>query len=325
MIRYIIKRILLLIPTVLCVAILIFTIMYFCPGDPARNILGSGATEAEVEEQRELMGLNDPYIVQLKDFMVDMFIHFDPGRSWMSGLSVTYELRSRIPITLTLAILTMLFSIVVGIPLGVTAAVHQNHLSDRICMISTMVLISVPNFWLAIEMVILFTLTLGWLPAFGIGGIKFWIMPVIANSLSQVATNARQTRSAMLEVIRSDYITTARAKGVPEMQVRYRYALPNALIPLITLLGGNLAGCLGGSMVIENVFSIPGMGMYLTQAINNRDYPVVRSVVVILSIFFGVVIMLVDVAYAYVDPRIKSQYTGNTSGRKKRRASREKE
>ncbi|MCD7807242.1 MAG: ABC transporter permease, partial [Lachnospiraceae bacterium] len=228
MLRFIIKRVLIMIPTVICVAIIIFTIMYLCPGDPAKNILGTSATESELQAQRELMGLADPYIVQLKNFLVDLFIHLDPGTSWISGLSVTYELRTRIPITLTLALSSMALTILLGVPIGVTAAVNQNKLADRICMMGSMVLISVPNFWLAIEMVLLFTLKLGWLPGYGIGGPKYWIMPVLASMLGGLASNARQTRSAMLEVIRSDYIATARAKGMPEWRIRYQYALPNA-------------------------------------------------------------------------------------------------
>jgi peptide/nickel transport system permease protein len=209
----------------------------------------------------------------------------------------------------------MLLQIVIGIPLGVTAAVHHNGFADRLCMFIALLGVSIPSFWLGLMLVRLFALNLGILPAYGVGGIQYFIMPCICNSFAGIATQARQTRSSMLDVIRSDYISTARAKGVSERDVIYKHALPNALIPVITVLGNGLANIFGGAVVIETVFSIPGIGMYMTSAIGNRDYPVVRGCVVLLAIVFSFVVLLVDLVYAFVDPRIRAQFEVHHRGR----------
>lgn len=175
-------------------------------------------------------------------------------------------------------------------------------------MLFSMIGISIPAFWLALLMVMLFSMQLGWLPAFGIATWKHWIMPVVAGAVSGIAMDARQTRSAVLETIRADFVTTARAKGLKENLVVYKHMLPNALIPVINALGGRLAGAIAGTVVIENVFTFPGIGMYLMQGITTRDYPVVRSCVLILAIFSSLVMLLIDLFYAYIDPRIKAQY-----------------
>jgi peptide/nickel transport system permease protein len=168
-----------------------------------------------------------------------------------------------------------------------------------------------PTFWVALMLVIVFSLTLGLLPSMGIGGIQYYILPCIANCFGGVATLARQSRSSMLEVIRSDYIITARSKGLSERKVIYNHALPNALIPIITVAGGNFAMMFGGSLIIETIFSIPGVGIYMIGAVNSRDYPVVQGCVIFLAITFSIMMLLVDLAYAFVDPRIKAQYIGN--------------
>ena len=168
--------------------------------------------------------------------------------------------------------------------------------------------VSVPNFWLAMELIILFSLKLGLLPSHGIGGIEYWILPIFCNCFGGIAMQARQTRSGMLECIRSDYVVTARAKGLSEKKILYRYALPNAMIPLIQTIGDGFGTALGGTVIIENVFSIPGVGTYMTAAVNMRDYPIIRGSVVILAIAFSLVMLLVDCTFAFVDPRIKAQY-----------------
>lgn len=316
MIKYVLKRLLLMIPVVLAVGFIIFTIMYFCPGDPAEIILGSGAKEADLEILRAKMGLDQPYLVQLGNFMYQTFIKFDLGESYMTGKAVWSEIATRLPLTFRLAVSAMIIEIVVGIPLGVTAATHQNGLGDRLCMLFALVGISVPSFWLAMELMLLFCLKLGWLPAYGITTWKSWILPVICTCLGSVATMARQCRSSMLEVIRADYIDTARAKGLSERTILYKYALTNGLIPIIQTLGNGFAGSLGGAIVIENVFSIPGMGQYITNSISSRDYAAIRGCVVVLAITFSLIMLLVDLAFAFIDPRIKAQYSGG----KKRRA-----
>lgn len=309
MIRYILKRLLLIIPVLLCVAVLIFTIMYFVPGDPAQIILGSNATAEEITQLRDQMGLNDPYFVQLGRFLYDL-VHLDFGESYIYGTSVASELIARFPITFLFAIVCMVIRVFVGTPLGIVAAVHQNGFADRACMIFAMLGVSLPGFWLAMMLVLLFSVQLGWLPPYGIDSMACWVMPVIAGSISGIAGQARQTRSSMLEVIRSDYVTTARAKGLSEQKILYKHALPNGLIPIIQVIGNGLGNSLVGALVIENVFSIPGMGTYLTRAVSTRDYPVVQSVVVLLALTFSLIMLAVDLGFAFADPRIKAQYEG---------------
>ncbi|MCD8023322.1 MAG: ABC transporter permease [Lachnospiraceae bacterium] len=314
MIKYIVRRLLLMIPVVLAVAVIIFTIMYFCPGDPAEIILGTGAKEADIAALRETMGLNEPFLIQLGNFMYQTFIKFDLGESYMTGKSVWSEITARFPVTFALSFSAMLVEIFVGIPLGVTAATHQNRMADRLCMLFALIGISIPSFWLAMELMLLFGLRLGWLPVYGISTWKGWILPVICVCLGSVATMARQSRSSMLEVIRADYIDTARAKGLGERTILYKYALSNGLIPIIQTLGNGFASSLGGAIVIENVFSIPGMGSYMTSSISSRDYAAIRGSVIVLSITFSLIMLLVDLAFAFIDPRIKAQYEG--SGKK---------
>lgn len=316
MARYIGKRVLMMIPVIVFVAILIFTIMYFVPGDPASLILGSNATSEQILAKRIELGLDQPYIVRLLDFMKKLFFHFDFGTSYSTNISVTSELLQRFPRTFIIAGTSMLVSILVGIPIGIFAAIHQDTVFDRSAMVIAVAGISIPTFWLGMLLVLLFSLKLHWLPANGFDGAKYFILPVLAESLGGIANLARQSRSSMLEVIRSDYVTTARAKGISERKVILGHALPNALLPIISVLGNRLGVTLGGSLIVEQVFSIPGIGMYLTQAVNNRDYPVVQGCVVFLAIIFSIVMLLTDLSYALVDPMIKAQYTANSARKK---------
>ncbi|MCD7862758.1 MAG: ABC transporter permease [Lachnospiraceae bacterium] len=313
--RYIAKRILWMIPIVLGVTVLVFTIMYFVPGDVAQIILGTNATAEELATQREIMGLNDPYYVQLFRYMENVFLHFDMGESYITGLPVVEQLMARLPKTLLLAVMCMLISVLVGIPLGITAAIHQNSWIDRTCMILSLVGVSMPSFWLAMLLVVLFCVQLRILPASGDSSFIHFILPTIAGSFGGIATQARQTRSSMLEVIRSDYIVTARAKGVPERSVIYKHALPNALIPIITVIGTSFGHMLGGSMIIETIFSINGVGTYIITAVNQRDFPVVQGGVIFLAIAFSLCILIVDAIYAFVDPRIKAMFTSKKGGK----------
>ncbi len=319
MLKYIIKRILLLIPVLLGVSLVIFTIMHFVPGDPAKVLLGSeNVTEAMLEAKRAELGLNDPFIVQFGRFLKQTFIDFDFGQSYVTRTSVAAEIALRFPKTLLLAALCMVLQIIIGIPLGIIAATHQNGIADRVCIILTILGISLPQFWVALMLVALFSLKLGLLPAFGWGGIKYLILPVAALALNGISTIARLTRTSMLEVIRSDYVVTARAKGLKESRIIFVHALPNSIIPVIQSLGTSFGGCLGGAVVIENIFSIAGMGGYLTVGINNLDYPVIRSTVIVLALAFAIVMILVDLVFAFIDPRIKAQYSGQgkKSGKK---------
>lgn len=315
--KYLVKRLLWMIPVLIGVAVLVFVIMYFVPGDPASLILGSDATVAELEAKREQLGLNDPFIVQLLRYLKNIFLRFDFGESYRTGKAIAGEIWERLPRTVAIGFISMLITFVVGIPLGIMAAVHQNGFGDRLCMIVALAGVSVPTFWLALLLVVLFSVNLGWLPASGMDSWKSYILPIVSSAFAGMAGLARQSRSSMLEVIRSDYVTTARAKGASERAVIWKHALPNALLPIITVAGMHLAVLFGGSVVIENVFSIPGIGQYMVNAVTNRDYPVVEASVLFLAFIFCMVMLLTDIAYAFVDPRIKAKYAAQ-SGRKRK-------
>ena len=313
--RYIYKRLLLMIPVVIMVAVLIFTIMYFTPGDPAIIILGPNASLEQLAAKRAELGIDQPYLVQLWNYLKNVFIRFDFGNSFINGRSVSSQIMERFPRTLMIAALSVLLSIVAGVPLGIVASVHQYTWKDNASMFAALIAASMPGFWIAQMMSLLFALKLGWLPATGVDSWKCYILPVVANAIGGIASMARQTRSSMLEVIREDYITTARAKGQIERKVIYHHALRNALIPIVTCAGGAFGFQLGGALVVETVFSIPGLGKYMMDAINQRDYPSIRGTVIFLAIAFSIVMLVVDIMYAFIDPRIKGQYQSKKRGK----------
>lgn len=306
--RYILKRFIWIIPVILCVAVFVFTLMYFTPGDPAQIILGSNATEEMYEAKREELGLNDSYIVQLGNFLKNVFLRGDLGKSYKTQQDVLEQVLIRLPYTMKLAFGSVILSILIGIPLGVIAATNQYNWKDNLSMFAALFSVSMPSFWFALLMVILFSINLRWLPSTGADTWIHYIMPCISVAVGGAAGIARQTRSSMLEVIRQDYITTARAKGLSERVVIYRIALKNALIPVVTVIGMQIAGMFGGSLISEVIFSIPGVGSYMLNAINNRDYPTVRGGVLIISVCFCLIMLLVDIVYALIDPRIRAQY-----------------
>jgi peptide/nickel transport system permease protein len=309
MIRYILQRLLIMIPILLAVAVLIFTLMYFVPGDPASIALGGGsATQMDIEAMREAMGLNRPYIIRLGEYLANLVFRFDFGNSYTYGSPVGAELLRRFPNTLKIALSSIILSVLIGVPLGVRAAVKANALEDRLSMFFSLLGNSMPGFWLALLLVLLFALELKWLPSSGSRTWRHFILPGLANSIGGVAGIARQTRSSMLEVIRSDYVTTARSKGLAEPSVIYGHALPNALIPIITICGGRFGFMLGGTMIIETIFAIPGIGSYLIDGVNSRDYNVVQGSIIYIALTFGIIMLITDIVYAYVDPRIKAQY-----------------
>lgn len=308
MIRYTIRRIIILIPTILIVAALIYTVMSFTPGDPASQILGETATTEQLDEMREYLGINDPFLVRLGRFMKQVFIDFDLGESWIYQTNITYEIGNRMPRTFVICVYSVLVSALIGIPLGVSAAVHQNGIADKIILVFSSIMMCLPGFCVALVLIIIFSLKLGWLPPLGIGGIEYYILPCITIMLTSFPNIARQMRSSMLEVIRSDYITNAVAQGFSEKAVYYRHALPNAMMPIITIMGTNFAMGLSGTMILETIFSIPGIGQYVQIGIANRDYPVVTGCVVFLAILFCLIMLCVDLVYASVDPRVKAQY-----------------
>ena len=314
MYRYILKRLLWMIPIIFFVAVLIFVIMDFVPGDPVSIMLGSSATQEEMEIAREEMGLNRPFLVRLGEYLSNAFLHFDLGTSYQTSTPVMQELLERFPRTLVLSVISMILAVVIGLPIGIYAAMNRNSIADRLSMLISLVGVSMPSFWLGLLLVLLFSLRLGILPAFGVGGIAYYILPALSNAFGGIAGVARQSRSSVLDVLRADFVTTARAKGLTERQILLRHILPNSLIPVVTYVGSIFGRMLGGTLVIEQVFSLPGIGNYMILAINNRDYPAVQGSVIFCAVTFSVIMLCVDLLYAAIDPRIKAQYAG---GRRK--------
>lgn len=310
MIRYIVKRILLMIPVIIGVTWLIFTIMYFTPGDPAQIILGSEVSTEVLEAKREELGLNKSYVERFAEYAKDVYFHLDFGESYMNGKPVIEDILQRFPYTLRVASASVCLALLIGIPLGVIAAVNQYSWKDNASMLLALVGISMPGFWVGQMLSLLFALKLGILPASGVEGAASYVLPCLAIGLTGCASIARQTRSAMLEVIRQDYIVTARAKGIAGSKVVFVHGLRNALIPVATQAGTSFGTQLGGAIVAESVFSIPGIGTYMMNAISSRDYPAIQGAVIFVAVVFSLVMLLVDLVYAFIDPRIKAQYAG---------------
>lgn len=304
-----------MIPVFFGVILLIFLILQASPGDPARMVLGEMATEEQVQELRDDLGLNDPLIVQLGRYLGDL-LHGDFGNSYMSKAPVLDEILARFPTTLLLASLSVLIMVCLGIPVGIISAVKQYSWLDNVFMALALVGVSMPTFWIGMQMVKVFSLDLGWLPSSGFYGPKYWIMPALSIGIANAGIIARMTRSNMLEVIRADYITTARAKGQTERKIILHHALRNSLLPIVTMVGIQLGLALGGAMVTETVFSIPGIGTYMLSAIKTRDYPVVQGGVIIIAMAFSLINLFVDILYAFIDPRIKAQYRSGKSRKK---------
>lgn len=310
--KYILSRLVMTIFVIIAAAALIFVVMYFVPGDPAKILVGSDATYEQYLEKKAQLGLDKPFLVQFGSFMYNTFIKLDMGDSWFRGTSVFGGMADRIPRTFLLGFLSILVTSLVGVPLGVSAATHHRKWQDKGVITFSMIFMSVPEFWVALLLIIVFSLKLGWLPSFGIGSWKCYILPVVSSALAGVGNTARHTRSCVLDVVHADYITTARAKGLQERLVVYKHMLPNALIPVLTSIGGHFTRCIGGTIVMEKIFSFPGVGLYLTDAINSRDYPIVRGCVIVIAAFTAILMLLLDVAYSYVDPRIKAQYVSQS-------------
>ena len=298
--KYVLKRLLIMIPTLIAVGIIMFTLMNFVPGDPAQLALGAGThTPAEIEMKRAALGLNRPFMVRLGEYLKNIFLHFDFGKSLIDGTEIKWELMRRFPHTFKIAIYSIVLTVVIGLPLGIYTAVKANSIGDKISLFITLLFDCMPSFWTALLLVLLFSLKLGWLPSSGCTSFKYFILPTIANSLGGLAGFTRQVRASMLEVIRSDYVTTARSKGLPERKV----------------IGMRFGSMLGGATIIEVIFSIPGIGQYLVNCINNRDYTASTGGIVFIAFTFALIMLLTDLLYAFADPRIKAQYV--SSGRRK--------
>jgi len=307
--QYITRRLLLTVPVVIGVSIIVFSIIRLIPGDPARAVAGVNATPEYIEQVREQYGLNDPIYVQYWRFLTGL-VRGDLGMSTFSGRPVTTEIRERFPRTLVLASVSLVLATVIGVSAGIVSATRRNSIFDNASMFVALVGVAAPVFWMALMLQLLFSVQLRWLPATGMGGIEHLIMPSITLGMASAALMARITRSSVLDVLRQDFITTARAKGVTERMVIYKHALKNALIPVVTVLGLQFGILLGGAVLTETVFAWPGVGRLLVDAILRRDYPVVQGTVMLLAFLFVVINLVVDIIYAFLDPRIHYQGQG---------------
>jgi len=305
--RYIIKRVLLMIPVVLGVLFIVFSILYLSPGDATTTILGTSWTPEGAAEIRSHLGLDDPFFVQFFRYLARL-LQGDLGASYVTGLPVIQQVKISFPNTAILVAVSITLAVLVSIPIGTRAAIKPNSLFSAISTAFALVGISAPGFWIGLLLVLLFSLKLGWLPAAGLGSWKAVIMPSIVLSLSYMAGLSRMMRSSMIEAMRMDYIRTARAKGVKSHDVTHTHALKNALLPTITLIGSYTGEMLGGAVICETVFAIPGMGRLMVESVLSRDIPCVLAAVTIMAICVAGMSLITDLAYAFFDPRIKAQY-----------------
>ena len=317
MVKTILRRLLQMIPVLFVVVTLTFILTRMIPGNPATAVLGPQATTEDIAKMEEKMGLNKSKIEQYGMYWNDI-LHGDFGTSYAYGTSVLELLGQRIPNTLVLSLTSLVLALLSGIPIGVYSAVHQNTAFDYIFMFLALLGISVPIFWFALMMVLVFAVNLGWFPTMGIGDwsngfwgyVQYMVLPVICLTLHPMATFARISRSSTLETINTDYIKAMRSKGLSEPKLLWKHAFKNALPPIITVVGMQLAYCITGAMLTETIFSWPGMGMLIVKAVTNRDYALIQGTVVIVALVFIVVNLLVDLAYMLVNPKVSYEGGG---------------
>lgn len=309
--RYIIRRLLLIIPTTLLVVLLVFLIMNITPGDPGRMILGvgQGVTQEAVDALNHSLGMDKPVLERYVDYLIGVF-RLDFGLSYHSQQPVLDTLVKSFPITFRLAFLSIFVTVVLGIPFGIISAARRYSILDGTLTVVALVVASIPGFWLGIMLILIFSLKLGILPTSGIGSFKHYILPVLTLALPNAAYLLRITRVTMLETLRQDYIRTARAKGASEKRVIFRHALKNTLLPVVTTLGLSFANLLGGAIVVEAIFGLPGLGNVILDALVLKDVPVVMASIILIAVLFMLIVLAVDILYAYIDPRIKAQFRG---------------
>lgn len=306
-----------MIPVLLGVLFLVFTINHFTPGDPVVNLLGTNYTQEQYDKKQQELGLDKPFLVQYVNYVVGIVTEFDLGTSYTSKRAVSDEILERLPNTLKIGIWGVLSSIFIAIPLGVMAATHQGGVYDYIIRIGTIILAALPNFWVALMSIIVFSLKLGWFPASGLDTWKGWVLPVFSLAIGPIASVARMSRSSVLEVIRMDYVRTAKAKGLSDRMITRKHILKNGLIPVVTIVGSQLSMIMGGSILVETIFSVPGLGTLMNTAISSKNYPVIQSGILMISITVCIMNLVVDLAYAFIDPRIKAQYEAANKKKKK--------
>lgn len=307
MLQYLLKRLLMIVPVMLGVSVVVFLMMHLTPADPAMLMLGESASEQELHNLRRELGLFDPLPVQYGRF-ISKVVQGDLGRSIRSNTPVAEELLKRMPATIELATAAMLVASAIGILAGVLSATRPNSLTDNSATALALVGVATPNFWMGLMLQITFAVSLGWLPASGSDGLESLVLPALTLGTGTAAIILRMTRSSMLEVIKMDYIRTARSKGLGEKTIIYRHALRNAMVPVITVIGLAFGGLLGGAVITEAVFSWPGVGGYTIDAIRAKDLPVVQGAVLMLAVLAALTNLLVDVTYGLIDPRIRTQY-----------------
>ena len=316
MIRYVIKRILMIIPVVICVSFIVYALIDLAPGDIVDSMINIEMTAEDVAELKALYDLDKSMVYRYGKYMINL-VQGNLGMSVRSGIPVWDTYIYRLPNTLKLALTGLVIGVSCAIPLGIFAARRSGRIPDNVTTVFVVLGISLPAFWLALLFLQFFSLNLGWLPAGGMNhGIRSYILPSISAGLMLMATATRQTRSSMLDVLRADFLRTARAKGVPEKVVIRKHALGNALIPIVTVVGGSLAFSLAGSVVIEQVFAWPGVGRMAVEGVAQRDVPTALGAIIMTTVMYVIIQILVDIVYAFVDPRIKSRYV---STRRKRR------
>jgi peptide/nickel transport system permease protein len=309
MTRYIIRRLLLLVPTLLGVIFIVFLIMSLIPGDPGRLQLGIDATQEAVDLFNKQFGLDKPFIIRFFKYVADVFTRFDFGVSYRSHEPVAAGIISRVPATVTVALFSVAGALIIGVPLGVLAAIRRSTLTDRSVSVLAMFLSAIPNFWLGLMLLYVFSIMLALLPTHGIETWRGFILPVAALAVPGSSGFIRLTRVTMLDVVHQEYIKTARAKGAPEYSVIWKHAFRNASLPIINGAGLMFGGLLGGTVIIESVFSLPGIGRLIVTAIQQRDLPVVMGCTIFLSATFMLIILAIDIIYALLDPRIKKRYS----------------
>ena len=306
--RYILRRLLMLIPVLFGISIFVFLLMYFTPGDPAVLMLGEGAPPEQLEALREAMGLNDPFYVQYYRWLRNA-VRGDLGRSLRSKKLVTEEILDRLPATTELAVAAVAFAVIVGVPVGILSATKPNSWFDNLAMVAALTGVGMPVFWQGIMLILIFSVHLRWLPSSGrMGGLEYLILPAITLGTASTASIARLTRSAMLEVLQQDYIRTARSKGLPRRMVTFRHALRNALIPVVTMIGLQFGGLMSGEVLTETIFAWPGIGRMIVDAINNKDFPLVQGTIMTFALMYALVNLIIDVTYALLDPRLRLVY-----------------
>ena len=319
MFRYIIKRLLMTIPVVLGVMLIIFSFESFSDDDPVLQILGSSSTMEDREAKREELGLNDPVIVQFGRYVWNFVTRGSLGVSYKSKQPITQEIMARFPLTIKLALAAVGVGVVLGIPLGVLSAVKQYTAADSIIVTLSVLLESMPNFWFALLMISWCAIRLRLVPASYNGSFASWILPIVVVACMSIAQIVRVTRSSMLETIRQDYVRTARAKGQSEYKIVVNHVLRNSMIPILTAIGNTVGMQLGGALIVESIFGMPGIGKYAVDAISARNYPAVLGSVVVLAITFTIVNLITDLAYALVDPKVKTSLITDQALKRQRR------